>query len=85
MPDSCVSYEAAFIRNNSENVWCPVLIFRPSIPLIWCLGPHSCIFDKLSGEVSYLRLSKNVKVMFIFNKKTYFAYSTKFSLSTCFL
>ena len=29
-------------------------------PLLWCLCPHSCIFDKLSGEVSDLKLSKNV-------------------------
>ena len=45
------------------------LRFRWSTLLIWCLGNHSCIFDKLSGEVSDLKLFKNVKVMFIFNTK----------------
>ena len=34
-----------------------------------CLGPYSCIFDKLFGEVSDLKLCKNLKVMFIFNTK----------------
>ena len=42
------------------------------IVLVWFLGPHSCIFDKLSGEVSDLKLSKNVKVMFIFNAKLFY-------------
>ena len=42
------------------------------IVLVWFLGPHSCIFDKLSGEVSDLKLSKNVKVMFIFNTKLFY-------------
>ena len=48
-------------------------ISTSEIPLIYtsgiCLGPHSCTFDKLSEEVSHLKLSKNVKVVFIFNKK----------------
>ena len=45
---------------------------------------HDCIFNKLSEEVSDLKLSKNVTAMFIFNTKM-FANSTKFSFSTCFL
>ena len=32
-------------------------------------GPPQLHFSKLSGEVSDLKLSKNVKVMFIFNAK----------------
>ena len=32
----------------------------------------SCIFDKLSVEIFDLKLSKNVKVMFIFNTKLVF-------------
>ena len=32
----------------------------------------SCIFDKLSREIFDLKLSKNVKVMFIFNTKLVF-------------
>ena len=42
-------------------------------PLIYTFGmmfgTHSCIFDKFSGEVSDLKLSKNVKVMIIFSIK----------------
>ena len=45
------------------------LSFYWSTPLVWYLGPQSNIFDKLSGEVSDLKLSKNAKVMFIVNTK----------------
>ena len=39
--------------------------------LVWFLALHNCIFDKLSGEVSGLKLSKNAKAMFIFNTKLF--------------
>ena len=45
------------------------LSFRWSTPLVWCLGHYSCIYDKFSGEVSDVKLSKNIKAMFIFKTK----------------
>ena len=34
------------------------LSFRWSAPLVWYLGPHSCIFDKLSREAFDLNFPK---------------------------
>ena len=55
-----------FIKNAKVSVH---LSFYWSSPLVWCSGPHSCFLRNLSGEFSDLKLSRNVKVMFIFKIK----------------
>ena len=54
--DRCVRYEAAFAEHNSENVWCPMLIFTP-VP-----SKHLLVFKTSSRHVlktSSIRLQRN--------------------------
>ena len=59
-------YIYIFIKNAKMSVR---LSFYWSKALVWYLSHHSCILGKLFEEASDLKLSKNVKAMFIFKIK----------------